>query len=353
MSPKIDGGFDRMNNSIIDVFRNDTDVQLYGLPTLKMRLKGILKIVFYPLFILLSLLREAVSLTCITAKEKPSIFHATPMYGILIVREVVVLTFAKLFGLKIIVDIRAGSFIRYYNQWFCKWLYHYCLALADLILVEGKKYIPFLQSHGFSALYFPNYTDIRSNILLEKYTSEKKLHFIYIGRVIAEKGVDDSIATLKILSEIHNVDLIFTIVGRYESTYYKNLQKKFGPFINNITFTGFKDKVEISRLLQTSDFFMFLSTWDGEGHSNSVNEAMAAGIPIFYYDHGFTREIVDNDIFLLENSSYSINALKMLKIIKDDNLINKEKSRIFEIIDENFSLTKMKPYLKHIYMNCI
>jgi glycosyltransferase involved in cell wall biosynthesis len=359
LSEKVSGGFDRMNHNIYNTFKNDNDIKIIKLPMLKMKIQGVFKIPMYPFFYIVSFLYSFFMLLYHKLKYRPHIFHITAVTTFLY-RDIFIIFLAKLLSLEVVYDIRAGIFILNYADFKKRIIYKLNFKLSSLILVEGKKYIPFLKLKDFDANYFPNYTFIDKEFKIQKYTSNGILKFIYIGRVIKSKGIEDSIKILEFLNKHYKIKLEFNIIGDYNENYKIELSKKYGDFFKNVKFLGYMDKEEINSYLLSSDFFMFLSSWEGEGHSNALNEAMSHGIPLFFYNQGFTREIIDNDNFMLPNFKNNLTNIyntkllkeistKIFELIMDENYINKEKQRLQKVVLDNYSLEKLKIHLKRIY----
>jgi glycosyltransferase involved in cell wall biosynthesis len=346
---KVVGGFDRMNQNIIDEFKGNEEIKVIGLPILKLNLRKPLKQIVYPFAYFYGIIRDILRLKSLIKSEKVDAIHITALYhGIFILREAVIIFYAKIRRLKIIYDIRAGSFINNFNKSKLKFLYMYCLKNSNKILIEGKKYGLFLSQYGFESTYFPNYT------MIERYdnnstTQQNIIRFLYVGRVIKLKGIDESIELISKLRQTSQKDIIFDIIGDYETDYRDNLLSKYHHRNITINFIGYKDKQEISDYFHRADMFLFLTRWHGEGHSNSLNEAMAHGLPIVFYDTGFTREIIGNDKFLLDKDDLEGNVWKLKNILDNYKLYKNEKIRLKELALKEYSLDKMKLDLKEIY----
>lgn len=345
---KVVGGYDRMNGNIISAFHGDDQVEIVPFPILKTTLKKPFKQILYPFIYLWSIIYDYIRLNQAIKDDSIDILHITTLHRIFIIRESILIFFAKKYNLKIIFDIRAGNFIKFYENRKLTIFYRYCLTKSDKVLVEGERYINYLENKGIESEYFPNCVSLNYTFA-KKNSSHDTYYFIYVGRVIKEKGIEDSIVLLEELREKHKLNLEFHIIGEVDGKYKNYIYKNYSKSDEFVVFEGYKNMEQINSFLEKADFFMFLSKWRGEGHSNSINEVMSSGTPVFYYDNGFTREIIDNDNFLVDDKNLKVNASRIYEIITNKDLIKEESLRLRLRVSTEFSLDKMKTKLLQIY----
>lgn len=348
---KVIGGFDRMNQNIIDSFNGDKEIRVIGLPILKLKLKKPVKKLVYPFAYFYGIIRDCIRIIYLKKKENVEIIHITALYfGIFIIREAIAVFCARANKLKIIYDIRAGSYIKNFNKSKLQFLYVYCLKSADKILIEGKKYSDFLKEQGFDSIYFPNYAELPDKTASKQIEKvEGVIRFLYVGRVIERKGIGEAIELLHKLKQFIDKQFIFDIVGDYAEVYKDELLRRYNDTSIKINFVGYLDKQGIKEYLDKADLFMFLTRWGAEGHSNSLNEAMTHGLPVLFYDTGFTREIIDNDTFLLDKDNMEKNVLKVKSILENKEQLINESKRLRNLMESQYSLEKMKVKLHGIY----
>ncbi len=149
---------------------------------------------------------------------------------------------------------------------------------------KGKiKVIPnFVQN-----IFFTNQTLKKEN-QEKKFTRKKKI--VYFGRLEKEKGVDVLIKSLKFL-QLKEIEWETLIVGDGpEREQLKKLSQKMK--LKNVLFLGWKDSIEISKILDQVDLVIVPSTWI-ENLPFSALEAMAKGKTLIFSDEDGLKKLSD------------------------------------------------------------
>ncbi len=94
---------------------------------------------------------------------------------------------------------------------------------------------------------------------------------VYVGGLVPNKGVGEC---LEIAARLK--DITFRFVGKGDETFEKKA-REMG--LDNVVFTGPKDRAGVKKELEDADVFLFMTRFRGEGFSNALCEAMAAGLP--------------------------------------------------------------------------
>lgn len=118
---------------------------------------------------------------------------------------------------------------------------------------------------------------------------QDELRLIYVGRLIPEKGVQN---TLRMLAEVkRELPYAFTIVG--DGPCRKELERYAETLgiADRVRFLGQRE--DVAELLATSDVFIHLPDWE-EGFGITVIEALAEGCICIVNDRGALPEIVEN-----------------------------------------------------------
>lgn len=121
----------------------------------------------------------------------------------------------------------------------------------------------------------------------EKYPPADKTRFLFIGRIMQEKGIDELFdAAKKIKREYDNVE--FDVVGMYEDNYEETVNRLVDDEI--INFYGYQQ--DVKPFVKQSHCFV-LPSWH-EGMANTNLECGAMGRPIITSNiHGCLEAVVD------------------------------------------------------------
>lgn len=181
------------------------------------------------------------------------------------------------------------------------------------------------------------YNGIDEKNILEEFSTNKKVpnnNIVFVGRLSKVKGVDILIDAINIIKEKHNTEIQLRIVGDGEERENLELKVKEYKLQNQIKFEGFQKG--IYKYLDTSNIFVYPSTWN-EAFGISVVEAMGRGcIPIAFNKGGLPEIIEDNkNGFLVKD----VNGVELAEVlIKVLNMPNK----IVESIRKNAVQTAQK-----------
>lgn len=106
---------------------------------------------------------------------------------------------------------------------------------------------------------------------------------LFVGGVIESKGCLDIIEVAKNFPDIE-----FKLIGNPEDACVNAAEK-----VTNVILTGTMPHCEIVKEMKQADVFMFLTYFHGEGFSNSLAEAMAAGLPCIVTDWAANRDMIE------------------------------------------------------------
>jgi galacturonosyltransferase len=233
-------------------------------------------------------------------KVKPSIilsFTIKPnIYGGLI---------SRLLKIPIIMNITGlGSSVENNNyfKFIIFFLYKLALKNKNLVFFQNQENIEFMVKHR---LIKENYqllpgSGVNLNLFnFNKYPIDSKIIFLFVGRIMKEKGIDYFLnAAEYIKSKFNNVE--FHIVGNFEENY----EDKFENLIKRkiINFHGNSDDV---RKYYIESHCIINPTYYAEGMSNVLLEASAIGRPIIAFNRSGCKEIIENNRngFLVETLS--------------------------------------------------
>lgn len=110
---------------------------------------------------------------------------------------------------------------------------------------------------------------------------------LYVGGLVEDKGIRDVLRIARRLP-----DMQFVLVGKGNRE-YEDCAK--AQNLTNVVFTGGKDRAGVKEELAKADVFLFMTYFRGEGFSNALCEAMAAGLPCVATDWAANQDMIGAD----------------------------------------------------------
>lgn len=146
----------------------------------------------------------------------------------------------------------------------------------------------------------------------QPYPKKDAIHFLYLGRIMKEKGMDELFGAIRKLYEASDQKIVLDLVGFFEDAYKEATEKLVEDGI--AVFHGFQ---EDPRPYYAKADCIVLPSYH-EGMSNVLLEAAATGRPLITSDIPGCREAVDNEKtgFLCEVKNEEDLFQKMEKFVK-------------------------------------
>ncbi|WP_278372254.1 glycosyltransferase family 4 protein [Segatella bryantii] len=317
------GGFEAANRKNIQALEDrDISVNEICYPEVNHKFDPFGKFIYIKTFI------YPILLVPFIFRRKEVYLHITPLLRFLYLPTFITLFTAYLLGIKSILDIRAGSFIRYYNKGskIRRFFIRQCVKYASGVCVEGTPYVDFIKNElncFYKKIhYFPNLCD---NGQFLTNVNKKDIHKIcYFGRITKNKGVGIMVETMRILGDKFQLYLY----GPVDNTIDYNIFNH-----SNIHYEGSKNIVELKKAISDKSFFIFPSIHEGEGQSNSLIEAMSNGLIPIVSNNGFNKDVIADCGYLLPinaNADDYANAIK--KFIQNKDLVAEQIKCVNQII---------------------
>ena len=181
------------------------------------------------------------------------------------------------------------------------WLKRFVLALYKPALKSAK--VVFFENAGnrdtlVSTGVVPNGRDVVLNgagVNLEDYPyqpypQEGPVRFLFVGRVMHEKGVDELFAAAKRMKQEYGDDVEFHIVGSFEEAYKPVMDELEQTGV--VKYHGYQSDMEPFYAMVSC---IVLPSYH-EGMSNVLLEAAASGRPLITSDIPGCREAVENGV---------------------------------------------------------
>lgn len=242
--------------------------------------------------------------------------------------------------------IPANFFLYRMRQFFSKKIDHF-FVLSDPI---KKMYVnagyPELKLSIVPNMIDPLYLNKLKNKSCDKNSTglSNSLKIIYVGRLSAEKGVQDLLNSFSILTS--KVNLILEIVGSGpDKESLKALAKKL-CIDDKVSFRGNIEYSDIYEVYENADIFVHPGRWP-EAFGRTIIEAMACGLPVICSNLGAPPIIVKDSGLIYEAGNCKELADKLSILVENDELrkslgkkalINISKYKVENNIDNIFYL---------------
>ena len=176
------------------------------------------------------------------------------------------------------------------------------------------------------------YNSIDTNQKLPDRVDHDKINFMYAGRLIKQKGVENILISFsKLEKKYNNIELYIAGDGP-ELQEYKNRFKS-----NNIHFLGKLNFDDLLNLYAKTDIFLYPPLWP-EGLPTSILEAGLMRCAVIGTPVGGSREVLTNNdnSLVAELNSESLKN-NMEKLLKDNDLRYKLSNNLYKDIKSKFS----------------
>lgn len=195
---------------------------------------------------------------------------------------------------------------------------------VDYFLVEGEKMQKTFIEIGFdNSLYVPNFKLIKY-LPEHKVKNGEKVNFVFLSRIIPEKGCNAIIDAVKVLNNKYQDKFLVDFYGPFETEYESIFKEKIST-IDNIAYKGFLDLCNPKNYdkLAEYDVMLFPTYWHGEGFPGVIIDAFISGLPVIATNWSLNADIIEDGksgVILKENT---IEALvdAMAKMIENPECI--------------------------------
>jgi len=292
-------------------------------------------------------------------RYKPHILHFIMQKYRALYREYPMLKMAKTLGIKTVVDIRAGSIqrkLRRKNHRLQNAMMSDLLRHGDAIVLECKKDISFIKNHfDREGLYMPNavlkadFDRVKpADLALNK---DQPFVLIYSGRYSIKKGLDVMLRSLDILSQ-RGVKAELHLTGQGADQELQDLIKTYveKPPAGTLVVDHGWDVPDLCALLASAHVFAMPTWWPGEGHPNSVTEAMMAGLGMILSDWLHREDIVPAEgAIIIPPKNPAALADAVQQYINDPGFLTKAGSANRKFVEENYLDTVCYPRFLNLY----
>lgn len=179
-------------------------------------------------------------------------------------------------------------------QKFTIFLYHIAFKDINCCFMQNKDNFEFFERNGIAKarkkLLPGSGVNLQQYKLLEYPKENESLEFLFVGRIMKEKGIDLYIETAKYIKEKYP-NTIFHVIGYCEQDYEEKLLR-----LQDKGVIKYHGKQENMIPFYKISCCTIHPTFYPEGMSNVLLESAASGRPVITTDKPGCREIVDNEI---------------------------------------------------------
>ena len=270
-------------------------------------------------------------------------------------REFVINIMAKCLGIPVILHIHGGHFMMSPTEpaAIYKLLIKIMFRNSAAVLVLSEVEREYMEMHykGTRTIVLRNCVNIDVYKNLERKSIGAQSHLLFIGRIHDSKGVDDILATLKLLKKDNKFFFHLCGTGPLKDMLVKECKDLLG---NDFIFHGIVDGKEKIQIIQEADLFLLPSRY-GEGLPMALLETMAAGVVPLVTDDASMRFVVkhmENGMIVQKKNPVDLyDKLKLL--LNDAALFGKLSEKAARTIEENFDIKDYFKKLNSIYNNAI
>lgn len=176
------------------------------------------------------------------------------------------------------------------------WLYKLGVAGAKCVFFQNQENETFFRERNMLNPKSKTHLLPGSGVNLQDhpvlpYPKEEKIHFLFIARLLKEKGIEQYLAAAKAIKEKHK-DVVFHICGGCDDDRYLEILREMEQQ-GTVIYHGEQKNMQ--------PFFMQAScivhpSYYPEGMSNVLLEAAASGRPVIAADRSGCRETVENGV---------------------------------------------------------
>ena len=213
------------------------------------------------------------------------------------------------------------------------------LQKCEHIIVEGETMQRELEAMGLkNVVYVPNFKPITFKPQLCERNADAPFRFVFLSRVMAEKGIPEILETVENLQDAgfnhFIVDIYGKIVPEYEETFRKAIAQ-----LDKVNYCGFLNMLGDNsgyERLSGYDCMLFPTHWRGEGFPGVVIDANMAGLPIIATDWHLNRHYIHEGEtgFLIPPHDAAALAEKMKLVMTADFDLSAMRRRCVEYVQQ-------------------
>ena len=290
----------------------------------------------------------------ILRKEKPDLIHAHSAKGGIIGRIM-----GKILGLKVLYTPHAFSYLSTQNsvKRSLFLIIEKLLANGNSLLLatsesEKKRAIEAVGYNPKNVLVFNNCIEPITKIQpLSMPKTWPQQYICTVGRPSYQKNIEQMIQVLHEVNKEVKIHLIVMgvgpVSGQLESV--KNLIKEL-DMSTDVTLLNWTERTDVFNIINHSKFYLSTSRYEGMPYSIIESMALSKACVVSNCD-GNKDLITDNyNGFVVDNDDLNGFKSKILKLLKDEELLDTLSKNAFNAYSENYNINKNISELESIYL---
>lgn len=208
--------------------------------------------------------------------------------------------------------------LKQYTEKTCR-LYEKEIHMADYVLVSckfSKRVLVELGINEDKIVYLPLGVDTKNfNVQLKKEIQKnKKIKFLFVGRVEGGKGI---YYLLEAFKQLEHLNIELEVIGSIECD-----TSILEEYKSNVRFRGCKRKDEMSLIYSSADIYILPSLW--EGFSLSLFEALSAGLPVIATESSIAQDVITDykEGFVIPSKNIEAIKEKIIWFVENQNSIH-------------------------------
>lgn len=213
-------------------------------------------------------------------------------------RELALAELVRLAGRQVVLDVRGGSVLDFleHGSGATTRAFGRLLRRASLVLVQCSAFLPELERRypGVRFAWFPNFVPAAScrARTAPPYAPGETLRVIYFGGYTRAKGVPELVEAVRRLRSEEGLPIELHLAGEGRDPAVLRHIAVGDP---GVVDHGMLPREELWPLLQRMHVFAFPTSHPGEGHSNSLNEALMSGLAVVATPHNQNPRVLPPD----------------------------------------------------------
>ena len=237
------------------------------------------------------------------SSRKFDVLHFTVLYRHFLYAEFALVVGARILGRPVLLNLRPGDWWLQYQQrsTLYRLFFKTMVRLSQRVAIESYDLMEQIRLLGVDPIYVPSFVTSKPRMREESDSRCVTVKLVYLGSLNDSKGIPVVLEARRLL-QASGIEAVLKVIGGGDALYVEKLREIYHE--PEVQWFGEIAHKSVREVIADSHFFLFPTTFFGEGHSNALNECMAEGVVPVVSDHGANRCVVgDGGIVLRKNAS--------------------------------------------------